>query len=318
MSIESQDDQVLAQLYKEGAKETPSPELDQKILDYAANKNKSAHGSSLFGGGWKVPLSLAASVVLVFTILVQLDQSPEQLEIPSIPTSDKSDNLSVPMDEKRIGDFNEPDLGLSVPAQDILNRASKSLDQVESDTSAATTENKLESRKKFEQQETMPRSESSLEKSRQFDDFKMNNELEMEQTPGYAPDGSPTFASPSAKQKASSAPTPETTRATESLEPMQNSPLNTTGASTSMSFEESMNDESNKEQEAQEPGRQDRDNALMADEEAGFAPMPVEDWLLMIEQLVARKDYAEAARQLEKFKQAHPKINVEDLESKIP
>ena len=85
-----------------------------------------------------------------------------------------------------------------------------------------------------------------------------------------------------------------------------------------MSFEESMNDESNKEQEAQEPGRQDRDNALMADEEAGFAPMPVEYWLLMIEQLVARKDYAEAARQLEKFKQAHPKINVEDLESKIP
>lgn len=52
--------------------------------------------------------------------------------------------------------------------------------------------------------------------------------------------------------------------------------------------------------------------------EAEFAPIPVEDWLLMIERLVARKDYAEAARQLEKFKQAHPKVNVEDLDAKIP
>ena len=52
--------------------------------------------------------------------------------------------------------------------------------------------------------------------------------------------------------------------------------------------------------------------------ESKFAPIPVEDWLLMIERLVAKKDYAEAARQLEKFKQAHPKVNVEDLDAKIP
>ena len=52
--------------------------------------------------------------------------------------------------------------------------------------------------------------------------------------------------------------------------------------------------------------------------EAEFAPIPVEDWLLMIEKLVAQKDYAEAARQLAKFKQAHPKVNVEDLDAQIP
>ena len=55
-----------------------------------------------------------------------------------------------------------------------------------------------------------------------------------------------------------------------------------------------------------------------AKREQEFAPIPVEDWLLMIEKLIARKDYAEAARQLQKFKQAHPKVNVEDLDAKIP
>jgi len=52
--------------------------------------------------------------------------------------------------------------------------------------------------------------------------------------------------------------------------------------------------------------------------EPQYAPIPVGDWLLMIEKLIARKDYAEAARQLQKFKQAHPKVNVEDLDAKIP
>ena len=58
--------------------------------------------------------------------------------------------------------------------------------------------------------------------------------------------------------------------------------------------------------------------AMAEDAEQEFAPIPVEDWLLMIEKLIARKDYAEAARQLQKFKQVHPKVNVEDLDAKIP
>jgi len=49
-----------------------------------------------------------------------------------------------------------------------------------------------------------------------------------------------------------------------------------------------------------------------------YAAIPVGEWLLFIEKLVAQKDYAEAARQLQKFKQAHPKVNVEDLDAKIP
>ena len=63
---------------------------------------------------------------------------------------------------------------------------------------------------------------------------------------------------------------------------------------------------------------QSPEDAPITEEDLDFAPLPVEDWLLMIELLVAKKDYAEAARQLNKFKQAHPNVNVEDLDSKIP
>ncbi len=63
---------------------------------------------------------------------------------------------------------------------------------------------------------------------------------------------------------------------------------------------------------------QSPEDAPITEEDLDFVPLPVENWLLMIELLVAKKDYAEAARQLNKFKQAHPNVNVEDLDSKIP
>ena len=53
---------------------------------------------SHFGAGWKVPLSLAAGVVLVFTLLVQLDRNPPPSEIVSIPVGDKSRSESTPAD----------------------------------------------------------------------------------------------------------------------------------------------------------------------------------------------------------------------------
>jgi len=328
MSIESQNDQVLAKLYKKGAKQTPSSELDRKILDYAANKNKPVRGSSHFGGGWKVPLSLAASVVLVFAILVQLDQSPEQLEIPPTPTTDKSDSMSAPMDEITTEEFKDS-VGDSVGVDSDIEFETEGLSgRTETQAPSSAPQRKLESRKKLESQDSMSHPETSLEKSRQFDDFKLNNELEMNQESQASP--------PSTKSKASNAPASEPTQqSNKQLEHMQDiskdapnenkkstiqesSRSNNGAAVGSMSRERGKSVEDNQNQQAQEPVIQNREDSFMAKEEADFAPIPVEDWLLMIEKLIARKDYAEADRQLKKFKQAHPKVNVEDLESKIP
>ena len=98
MNNETQDDEVLARFYKEGAKEIPSKELDGKILAYAAEKEKSKQGSSHFSGGWKVPLSMAASVVLVFAILIQIDQKYNPSEILSTQNAGKSASGEPVMD----------------------------------------------------------------------------------------------------------------------------------------------------------------------------------------------------------------------------
>ena len=151
-------------------------------------------------------------------------------------------------------------------------------------------------------------------------------ELEMNQEPSASPPGT--------KSKASM-PESEATKANKTLDRMQDpskgvldeqkqstiqeGSRSTNGAAAGTILrEKSMDLESNQPQHAQEPMTQHREDAQIAEDESGFAPIPVEDWLLMIEKLIARKDYAEAARQLEKFKQAYPKVNVEDLEAKIP
>lgn len=324
MSIESQDDQVLAQLYKKGAKESPSPELDRKILDYAAKKNTPVHGSSHFGGGWKVPLSLAASVVLVFAILVQLDRSPEQLEMPPIPTSDKSDVKSVPMDELKSDDFSRSVGDKLATDRDIGFEAEESSGRTETQAPSTEIPGKLEPRKKRELKETISQPETTLEQSRQYDDYRLNNELELEQTPAE----SPPVSSPSAKPKVSNVPAPEISRPTKTPERMQEMSKDASRARKPSTSQDGLGSANGAAVESMAPERaisaeskQTQQSQAREDtsiEEEDFAPMPVEDWLLLIEQLLARKDYAEAARQLEKFKQAHPTENVEDLESKIP
>ncbi len=325
MSIESQDDQVLAALYKKGAKEIPSSELDRKILDYATKENAPAHDDSHFGGGWKVPLSLAASVLLVFAILVQLDQSPEQLEIPPIPSSDKSDLKSVPMDESTADNFSRSIGDKLDTDRDIGFEAEESSGRTETQAPSATIPSKLESRKKHELKETMSRPETTLEKSQQYDEYRLNNELKMQQAPAEGPP----VASPGTKPKVSNVPAPGITRSTKTPEHMHElskdaarerkpsaskdglDSANGTAVE-SMTPERAISVESNQTQQTQ--ARED----VSFEEETDFSPIPVEDWLLMIEQLIAKRDYAEATRQLEKFKQAHPKVNVEDLDSKIP
>ena len=315
-----QDDQVLKQLYRKGAKESPSSELDQKILAYAAKKNNPNQGSSHFGGGWKVPLSLAASVTLVFALLLQLDQNQEQLKMPPIP-SIESDAEPAPGDKTRMGDFND-NLELEEITgsdHDIAVEAEESSNRSETQAPSKVTQDKLESRKKLDS-----KSESTFEKSRQFDNSRLNNELEQESAPKEIYKQSPSVSSPSTKPKASTleAETPKPNRTLERKKDalgeqkqstIQEGSRSTNGAAAgTVSPESSMDLESNQPQQTQEPVLRNRGD------EAGYVPIPVEDWLLMIEKLIANKDYAEAARQLEKLKQAHPKVNVEDLESKLP
>ncbi len=315
--MNSQDDQVLKQLYKKGANEAPSAELDQEILEYAANKQSSKRGGSHFGGGWKVPLSLAASVVLVFALLVQLDQSPEQLEIPPIPSSE-SDMQTTTKNKSGAGDFNAPIDEISMPTDGIATETEELSGRAETQTPANAAQEKLEARKKLDQ-ETVSQPTPTLEKSRQLDEYQRNNKLEQ------VPAEQPSVAAPSMKSKSEV----KSSRPNRTLEPLQDSPrailneqpstvqegtYSTNGNTETMSRERSRKDfESDAQQEPML-----HDDRAESKEDTDFAPIPVGDWLLMIEKLIARKDYAEAARQLEKFKQAHPKVNVEDLEAKLP
>ncbi len=235
--MNSKDDQVLQQLYKKGAKQAPPSELDQKILDYAANQAQDKRGKKSFSGNWKVPLSLAASVVLVFALLVQLDKNYPLLEVPSA-------------------------------SDDALMK------EIDSESSVIQPSNKLETKKDIQKNE---KKSKSLHKEDAIGSVMTNGpvsegiRLNQEHKEKYPQDKEAAPSTGMAKQRT-----------------------------------------------AQEPVAKTLDEASVLEEEIMLSHRSVEDWLLMIEKLIARKDYAEAARQLEKFKQAHPIVNVEDIESKIP
>ena len=253
MSTQSQDDQVLAKLYKEGAKETPSPELDKKILNYAANKHKAKRGSSYFSGGWKVPLSLAASITIVFAIIMQIQQVPDQTEIPRIPASKPADNLPATVDEMR------EDAGSQYKAKDAPGRKEDLLTPLKST-------GEMEATKKREQIQIAPQSQTIQEES-----LMLENEIGVDEA-----------------------------------------------AAGKLMRQRTMSTESISSPTPKESSVQNQQDKFNVDQETDTSKLPVEDWLLLIETLIAKKDYAEARRQLEQFKIVHPKVNVEDLESKIP
>ncbi len=244
MTNNSQDEQVLKELYKQGSKQSPSAELDKKILDYASQKNTARHGSSHFSGGWKVPLSMAASVVFVFAILVQIDQHPEQVSIPPIPEK-----------EKQLEDFNES-----------MEKIESSKDMIESG---------------------MAEPPADMEMMRNNDILAAPKELK----------NAPTQANELEKKFKQD--TTEVDKSTDAA------------SSTSDAKKRSIQKDAMRAQPSAV-------HAPHEDTSSASSELTVEDWLLLIEQLIARKDYAEASRQLEKFKLAHPKVNVEDLDSKIP
>ena len=316
---QSQDEELLAQLYKKGAKETPSAKINCEIIKHAKNTERTAptpsHIGSHFGGGWKVPLSLAASVVVVFALLIQLDQTSQQLELPPIPEiyipSESKSLEDVYSAEERISDdtssfkqdIKEPDL-------DSQDRADPNVDGSRINQSAEQEIQPIANRK-AEQQIYRERTNQKtlqggmLEKAKPSDDIHFQDKSK----PNEA--NTPKLNKPSSAKK-------QIDKAIDDPVDSISETVPTNAAQPRPINGESKHKESaSSRKETLGTSGVTTDNKLENETEE-FAPIPIEDWLLMIEKLVARKDYAEAARQLEKFKQAHPKVNVEDLDAKIP
>ena len=280
MNNETQDDKVLARLYKEGAKEPSPKELDEKILNYAAENKKPSPGGSLFAGDWKVPVSMAASVVLVFALLVQLDQQPNQTEIPPLPRTEKFDESYKQTFE------NTTDSDTMLEVEELTGRS-------ESRVTQSLSNDEYRSKKESAKPERIVNKKH--ESGKQQEIMRQNNEISKQKAIKNIPvesEASAPKSSVSSKHEAALENGQERKRALSDDAQLEKD------VSRSIVIE-----------------RQDQPSIAVDSE---FAPLPVEDWLLKIEQLLARKDYAEARRQIEKFKQAHPKVNVEELESKIP
>ncbi len=331
----SQDDKVLAQLYKEGAKEGPPEKLNQDIIKYAANASKpdvTKHKvGSHFGGGWKVPLSMAACLVVVFALLIQLEQSPQSLELPPIPEITSSTNSKDELFKSKTSPSEsnaeegiaevmadeaptiQQEAGkLGGATSDMINLKEKQTSTITPNTQKAKSNSdrqlSQEPLHKPSRERLIP--EDRLENANRAD--KLHTDT-MEQI-------TPTPHKPITTESKSSKPHV----AKKQMQLSNDDALtNQSETSSSETFSDGIQSRSiatdSSEQEADVAGTKPEPKSGI-DSEKGqeFAPIPVEDWLLMIEQLVARKDYAEAARQLEKFKYKHPKVNVDDLDTKIP
>jgi len=347
MTNESQDDlrddKVLAQLYKQGAKDTPPAKLNHKIINYAANANQSASAhnqiNSHFSGGWKVPLSMAASVVVVFALLVQLDQNPQQLELPPIPEitvpteqepaeskdnalksqpapktlyeaeESLADDASIYKNDAKESDMDSQDAGTQIIDKPLRKESQPTIDSIQ--TKRITNKN-AEQKQENQRDRTVLEKSKSTEKSR----IQRNEPSTTPSTPAS------TISKPESTEDNASKPTKPQTAKKQTQE-LDNDALGSSSeaAPSGVMQQRSMSEESiGNREDSHISSDMAADNELGEEKqnENGFSPIPVEDWLLMIEKLVARKDYAEAARQLEKFKQAHPKVNVEDLDAKIP
>lgn len=299
----SNDDDVLAQLYKAGATDIPPVSLDNKILDYATSAKKSSHVGSHFGGGWKVPLSMAACLVLVFGILVQVDQSSQLLEVPPIP------ELVIPNESNNLKLDQQTTVMDSIEAEEDSSAIDGRLmdDSFVDDTAAGSQEITIQSKEKAlkKVQPEMTRERIQLEKQI-IEPSKAEKNIPIETKQPTEPNRNAASKHREVESSEGFANKPESIQK-QTQEPLRAEPA--LGETMQRSVTEDL-------MQNQPTPDSPADNEVKSAQE--YAPIPVEDWLLMIEKLIARKDYAEAARQLQKFKQAHPKINVEDLDAKIP
>jgi len=303
-----QDDKVLAQLYKTGSNETPPAKLNYKILDYAANaKNdteNSIGGSSHFSGGWKVPLSMAACLVVVFGLLVQIDQSNPTLELPPIPELSKPSESAPPESvNKKLDQSASP----TETASDLL-KSEQSTSSFSDDDKKATAEESLNESLMSDTPEDNAVIHNQKER---FIHREKLSEKKKAQPQADPPKQSLQLEESVSKSKVQAIPTP----ANESIQKDAEQEAEATAIEGIQQRSMSAEPMQNHQQRNDSVGAS---SDTQVDNENEFAPIPVEDWLLMIEKLIARKDYAEAARQLQKFKQAHPNVNVDDLDAKIP
>ena len=299
----SKDDEVLAQLYKAGATDMPPVSLDNEILKYAGNAKKSSHVGSHFGGGWKVPLSMAACLVLVFGILVQLDQSNQLLEVPPIP------ELDSPNESKDLK-LDQPTTVMdNIEAEEDSSALNGKLmdESFVDDTAAGSQEITIQSKEKAlkKVQPEITRERMKLEEQ-VIEPSKAQKRTPIETNQPMEPNRNTSSKHKEAESSVGFADKPKSIQK-QTQEPVRAEPA--LGETMQRSETEDL-------MQNQHAPAIPADNEVKSAQE--YATIPVEDWLLMIEKLIARKDYAEAARQLQKFKQAHPKVNVEDLDAKIP
>ncbi len=70
-------DPVMDDLYQRSSREQPPESLDQLILKKAHDSNKKPGAGSPFSGGWKIPFSMAAVMVLGLVVLLRLGVAPD-------------------------------------------------------------------------------------------------------------------------------------------------------------------------------------------------------------------------------------------------
>ena len=277
------------------------------------------HIGSHFCDGWKIPLSLAVGVVLIFAMLVQLDQNSQQLELLhareiSISSAPKSPEEAYQAEESIANDISlfkrsikEPD---SQDRTDSNVNGSKINQSADQEVQPSITQIQPITNRKAEQQTNSEHENQEILQGGILKKAKPSNGIRFQD-----------------KSKPNEVNTQKLDKPSATKKKIESSIDDSTDSFTATVPAKVMQPKSIKEISKHKELPSSREDSLGTSrildnepekETKGFAPVPVENWLLMIETLVARKDYAEAARQLEKFKKVHPKVNVEDLDAKIP
>lgn len=129
---EFEKDSLVSKLYHAMEKESPPVEADREILVRAYDMKASKTGSS-FPGGWKIPLSLAAVLVIGLAVVLRLGISPQRplpetqtpvKTAPPVPAAEPaiSAPAAVPVKKKATADAEE---ALAPTAVDVEAEAAR-------------------------------------------------------------------------------------------------------------------------------------------------------------------------------------------------
>ncbi len=135
-------DDDLSRLYRLTQSECPSPELDRKILVKARREVDRFHLSNPFGGGWKVPVAMAAVLIIGLSIMFQLEQQSEISGPPEI--------YAPPSDSKSLKERDYP----AEVSTDVLSPTRKSTED-QSEAPTVVKQPRVESELQFEPSEDL-------------------------------------------------------------------------------------------------------------------------------------------------------------------